>query len=201
MTIINTGEKEPTMTDQEFFTVHHALNINVEPLPAEFTLPSQMEFEAEIPAPFVVASEFSQLDQLNDAARLELRNSDFKHVIQLLETQNSKLNLLLSFMLSQQDNPTQRTSTTSFGASQLTYRSSTQLALGTQLRLKLFLEHPAAAIYCYGQVIDCDTEQSPAIITVKYTLLRDNDQDLLIKAALYRQQKLLRQRSLDRDQS
>lgn len=189
------------MTDQEFFTVHHALNINVEPLPSEFTLPSQVDFEAEIPAPFVVASEFSQLDHLNDAARLELKHSDFKHVIQLLETQNAKLNLLLGFMLSQQDDPELRTSTLSFGASQLAFRAHRPLELGTQLRLKLFLEHPAAAIYCYGQVIDYDAEQTPAIATIKYTLLRDNDQDLLIKAALFCQQKLLRQRSLDRDKS
>ncbi|MBC3620474.1 PilZ domain-containing protein [Vibrio metschnikovii] len=187
------------MTDQDFFSVYHALTINIEPLAANFSLPSQIDFEAEIPAPFVVASEFSQLDQLNDAARLELKNSDFKHVIQLLETQNSKLNLLLSFMLAQQDDPAQRASTLSFGASQFTYRARDALVLGTPLRIKLFLEHPAAAIYCYGEVIDCETDPDSTIISVRYTLLRDNDQDLLIKAALHCQQKLLRQRSLDRE--
>ncbi len=49
------------MNDQEFFTVHHALTINVEPLAEHFTLPSHEIFEAEIPAPFVVAREFCQL--------------------------------------------------------------------------------------------------------------------------------------------
>ncbi|MEF1340741.1 PilZ domain-containing protein, partial [Vibrio rotiferianus] len=37
------------------------------------------------------------------------------------------------------------------------------------------------------------------LVTLKYKLLREADQDLLIKAALYQQQKLLRQRSLERD--
>ncbi|MGV1718001.1 PilZ domain-containing protein [Vibrio furnissii] len=189
------------MIDQEYFTVHHALNINVDPMPADFLLPSPLDFEAEIPAPFVVASEFSQLDQLNDAARLELKSSDFKHVIQLLETQNSKLNLLLSFMLSQQDDPAYRTFTISFGASQFTYRAQNAVQAGQQVRAKLFLEHPAAAIYCYGQVTACEAEDNQFIVTVRYELLRDADQDLLIKAALYQQQKLLRQRSLDRDKS
>ncbi|WP_158107198.1 PilZ domain-containing protein [Vibrio furnissii] len=189
------------MIDQEYFTVHHALNINVEPMPADFLLPSPLDFEAEIPAPFVVASEFSQLDQLNDAARLELKSSDFKHVIQLLETQNSKLNLLLSFMLSQQDDPAYRTFTISFGASQFTYRAQNAVQAGQQVRAKLFLEHPAAAIYCYGQVTACEAEDNQFIVAVRYELLRDADQDLLIKAALYQQQKLLRQRSLDRDKS
>ncbi|QXO19094.1 MULTISPECIES: PilZ domain-containing protein [Vibrio] len=189
------------MTEQEYFTVHHALTINVEPLAADYDLPSPTDFEAEIPAPFVVASEFSQLDQLSEAARLELKNSDFKNVIQLLETQNSKLNLLLSFMLSQQDDSRFRTHTTGFGASQFTYKSPQAVNPGHLVRAKLFLEYPAAAIYCYGQIVTCEPADDHFMATVKYTLLRDTDQDLLIKAALHQQQKLLRQRSLDREKS
>jgi len=189
------------MTDQEYFTVHHALTINAEPLPSDYSFPSYEYFVAEIPAPFVVASEFSQLDQLSDAAKLELKNSDFKHVVQLLETQNAKLNLLLTFMLSQQDDPKYRRVTTSFGASQLSYQSGDTIAVGTKLRIKLFLEHPAAAIYCYATVHNVDELNDHNIVTVKYDLLRDTDQDLLIKAALFQQQKLLRQRSLDREKS
>ncbi len=189
------------MTDQEFFTVHHSLTINVEPLSDDFTFPSYEQFVTEIPAPFIVASEFSQLDQLNDAAKLELKNSDFKHVVQLLDTQNSKLNLLLTFMLSQQDDPTQRQQTTAFGASQLSYVTVSAPSIGTKLRIKLFIEHPAAAIYCYATVHTVEEQDVEKVVTVKYDLLRDTDQDLLIKAALYQQQKLLRQRSLDRDKT
>ncbi|EEX66884.1 PilZ domain-containing protein [Vibrio metoecus] len=187
------------MNDQEFFTVHHALTINVEPLADPFTLPSHEIFEAEIPAPFVVASEFSQLEQLSDSARMELKNSDFKSVLQLLEAQNSKLNLLLTFMLSQQVDPHSRSATTRFGASQLTYLAKSPLALGQKVRVKLFLEYPAAAIYCYASVIECSQQSEHTLVTLKYDLLRDVDQDLLIKAALYQQQRLLRQRSLDRE--
>ncbi len=187
------------MNDQEFFTVHHALTINVEPLAENFTLPSHEIFEAEIPAPFVVASEFSQLEQLSDSARMELKNSDFKSVLQLLEAQNAKLNLLLTFMLSQQDDPQSRSATTRFGASQLTYLAKSPLQIGQKVRVKLFLEYPAAAIYCYASVMQCQQEPEHTLVTLKYDLLRDVDQDLLIKAALYQQQRLLRQRSLDRE--
>ncbi len=189
------------MTDQEYFTVHHALTINVEPLKSEEQIPSYENFVNEIPAPFIVASEFSQLDQLSDAAKLELKNSDFKHVVQLLDTQNSKLNLLLTFMLSQQDDPQYRRTTKSFGASQLSYFSEQSNEVGTKLRVKLFLEHPAAAIYCYATVDSIEQQNDGNIITVKYDLLRDTDQDLLIKAALHQQQKILRQRSLDREKT
>ncbi len=187
------------MTEQEYFTVHHALTVNVEPLTGDYAFPSYEQFVNEIPAPFIVASEFSQLDQLNDAAKLELKNSDFKHVVQLLDTQNAKLNLLLTFMLSQQDESQYRHMTTAFGASQLTYQTHDMLAVGTKLRIKLFLEHPAAAIYCYATVHNVEEKESGNIVTIKYDLLRETDQDLLIKAALYQQQKLLRQRSLDRE--
>ncbi|MGF1908358.1 PilZ domain-containing protein [Vibrio kasasachensis] len=187
------------MSDQEYFTVHHQMTVNVEPLASDFAYPTFEAFTDEIPTPFLVASEFSSLDQLNDAARAELKSNDFKHVINLLDTQNAKLNLLLTFMLSQQDDSAVRHQTVSFGASQFNYRALEPLAVDRKVRVKLFLDHPAAAIYCYGSIFDCTNEDEQYTISVKYDLLRDIDQDLLIKAALYQQQKLLRQRSLNRE--
>ncbi|MGR5133504.1 PilZ domain-containing protein [Vibrio alfacsensis] len=187
------------MTEQEYFTVHHNLTINVEALGSDFALPDEKTFVSEIPAPFIVASEFSQLDMLADKARLELQNKELKHVINLLDTQNAKLNLLLSFMLSQQDDAMLRFQTTQFGASQLSYRSDIEIDVEQVVRVKLFLDHPAAAIYCYAQVVECEPSEQGFVITLRYKLLRETDQDLLIKAALYQQQKLLRQRSLERD--
>ncbi len=187
------------MTEQEYFTVHHNLTINVEALGADAVLPDEQTFVSEIPAPFIVATEFSQLDMLAESARLELQNKELKHVISLLDTQNSKLNLLLSFMLSQQDDAAFRFHTTLFGASKLSYSASTALQVQQLVQVKLFLDHPAAAIYCYAEVEECQPCEQGFLITLKYKMLRDADQDLLIKAALYQQQKLLRQRSLERD--
>lgn len=187
------------MPEQEYFTVHHKMTVNVEPLPSGSGLPTYEQFESEIPAPFLVASEFSHLDLLNDSARSELNNSDFKHVIELLDTQNAKLNLLLTFMLSQQDQDQYRHQTRSFGASLFSYIADEPLQLDTLVKAKLFLDHPAAAIFSYGHVVECEAQGDQFLITIKYDLLRDLDEDLLIKAALYQQQKLLRQRSLNRD--
>ncbi|MDN2481600.1 PilZ domain-containing protein [Vibrio agarivorans] len=187
------------MSEQEFFTVHHAMKANIEPLAMDYLYPSLEELEAETPAPFIVASEFSRLDPLQESARAELKHSDLRHVIELLDTQNAKLNLLLSYMLSQQDEPKFATVTESFGASRFSYRSPQLIELDTPVRAKLFLEHPAAAIYCYGQVTECDNQpEGHYLVHVKFVRLKDTDQDMLIKAALFQQQKLLRQRSLDR---
>lgn len=189
------------MAGQEYFTVVHSMVVNIEPLGKDTDFPTPDQFEAEIPHSFLVASEFSQLDHLNDRARLELKHSDLKYVIELLDSQNSKLNLVLTYMLSEQDNEAYRHRTMCFGASQLSYQSSNPLERETKTRVKLFLEHPAAAIYCYAQVSDCVEQGDDGyLITIEYEHLRDADQDLLIKAALYQQQKLLRQRTLNRSE-
>ena len=187
------------MTDQEYFTVHHSLTINVEVLPQHFAIPDNESFVAEIPTPFIVASECSHLDMMADNTSLELKNKEFKHLIHLLETQNKKLNLLLGFMLAQQDDASLRFKTTQFGASQLTYQTEQPLEVNQLVRVKLFLDHPASAIFCYAQVSEVQIQSDMHLVTLKYKMLRDEDQDLLIKAALFQQQKLLRQRSLERD--
>ncbi|EPE37810.1 hypothetical protein CF66_2142 [Candidatus Photodesmus katoptron] len=183
------------MLEQDFFTVNHKMTANVEPMDNQFSLPSQEQFELEIPAPFIIANKFSKLDRFNDNALLELKNNKLNHVIQLLDNQNSKLNLLLSFALSQHNNMKYSQSTLSFGASKFSYGSSNKLSINTIVRVKLFLEYPPSAVYCYGKVICCKKAEKIWIITVKYNLLKECDQDLLIKAALYQQKKILRQRS------
>lgn len=188
------------MVEQEFFTVHHALTVNIEPLDEIFEFPEESIFEAEIPAPFIVASEFSELEHASDLVQQEMKNSDFNHIVQLLDAQNSKLNLLLSFMLAQQDDDRFRHQTVSFGASQFTYLNDSPLTIGTKVRAKLFLNDPAAAIYTYGTVSDSSAHHDVQLITVKYVLLRDCDQDLLIRAALHQQQRLLKERSIQRNQ-
>ncbi|MGR5542610.1 PilZ domain-containing protein, partial [Vibrio campbellii] len=91
-----------------------------------------------------------------------------------LDTQNAKLNLLLSYMLSQQDEPKFATLTESFGASRFSYRSPQLIELDTPVRAKLFLEHPAAAIYCYGQVTECDNQpEGHYLVHVKFVRLKD----------------------------
>jgi hypothetical protein len=193
------------MVDQEFFTVHHALTVNVEPLGANESFPSEQAFEAEIPEAFAISSEFSTMEQLNDLARQELQQADVKHLIQLLDSQNRKLNLLLNLTLSQFNDPLYRYQTTSFGASQFSYiedcsgKEHCTVSVDTKLRVKLFLNMLPSAIYCYAHVTECHQEENHVVVTAKYDLLRDSDQDLLIKAALCEQQRYLRQRSLNKD--
>lgn len=187
------------MQQNEFFTVTGPLKVNIEPLRLDSTLPDLDQYIAEIPAPFIASSEFSLLDQQNDAAKHELNQHNLKHVAELIEQQNSKLNLLLNYIISQQDDPAQRHITQSFGAGQLSYLTSEALQIGQFAKVKLFLDHPPAGIFCYAEVTNLQTTDAGQLVTMSFVRILEEHQDLLIKAALYQQQKLLRQRSLNRD--
>ncbi|GAL21936.1 hypothetical protein JCM19235_1762 [Vibrio maritimus] len=189
------------MQQDDFFTVNGPLKANIEPLKVGSALPELTDYIAEIPASFVASSEFSQLDQKTDAAQHELNQHNLKHVAELIEQQNNKLNLLLNYMIAQQDEPALRHITKSFGASQLTYISRDELQLGQYTRLKLFLDHPPSGVYCYGEVTNIEHQDEGYLVTLSFVRILEEHQDLLIKAALHQQQKLLRQRSLDREKT
>ncbi|OCH14828.1 MULTISPECIES: hypothetical protein [unclassified Aliivibrio] len=187
------------MSHDEYFSVHYDLTINVEPLALDTTLPDTVTFEREIPAPFRVAQECSSLDDVSENELSFLKLDDGKRLANYLNNQNQKLNLLLSYLLIQQDNKTYRHKTVSFGASKFTYESKVALTLTQKAKVKLFLEHPPSAIYCYAQVTQCTQTDTGYTIEMSYDLLRDIDQDLLIKAALFQQQKVLKLRALERN--
>ncbi|MCM0147162.1 PilZ domain-containing protein [Photobacterium galatheae] len=188
------------MNQDEYFSVHAGLTINVEPLPEHFELPDDPTFIREIPPLFRVASECSELEHNAEKALQQESKSMNRTLLDYLAAQNHKMNLLLSFVLAQQDDPAFRQITQTFGASQLTYLSQQPMTAGSQVRLKLFLENPPAAVYCYASVQNCQPAGDDTFeVTLHYSRLQEEDRDLLIRAALHIQQKLLRQRAMQRN--
>jgi len=187
------------MNQDEYFSVHSGLTINVELLSQGEQLPDELAFSQEIPPLFRVASECTGLEEGVEQSLSKLTKDESKPLLDYLTAQNSKINLLLSFVLSQQDDPAFRYTTETFGASQLTFLSKSPVAVGSLVRVKLFLDKPPAAVYCYAEVIgNKERESGQFEITLKYNRLLEGDRDLLIRAALYIQQKLLRQRAQQR---
>ncbi|MBV1842951.1 MULTISPECIES: PilZ domain-containing protein [Photobacterium] len=186
------------MNQDEYFSVHAGLTINVEPLSPNEAVPDETHFPQEIPPLFRVASECSGLDDNLDRTLSQFNKEQYQALTQYLAAQNSKINLLLSYVLSQQNDPAFRYTTTTFGASRLSYSSAQPLTPGQAVRLKLFLEQPAAAVYAYAEVCECQALDQQYDISLRYTRLQEEDRDLLIRAALYFQQKILRQRAQQR---
>ncbi|MDD1794770.1 PilZ domain-containing protein [Enterovibrio makurazakiensis] len=187
------------MSQDEYFSVHAHLKINVEELGDGEHVPSDVEFGREIPIAFRIASDCGVLDSSVEKEIHTLHNDQGHALSKFLTAQNEKINLLLGFMLSQQDDPNLRFQTETFGASSLTFIAKKAFQKGQHLRLKLFLENPPSAIYCYGTVYGCKEKNGKFAVGIKYTRLQEEDRDVLIRAALHQQQKLLRQRALERD--
>ncbi|PSU27347.1 PilZ domain-containing protein [Photobacterium phosphoreum] len=187
------------MRQEEYFSVHLGLTINVEPLPNGKSLPNFETFSTEIPPLFRIASECNTLEENAERLLAGFGKEDSKALVTYLSAQNNKINLLLSYVLSQQDNANYRYITETFGASKLSFYSPHNFTVRQNVIVKLFLDHPAAAIYCYAEVVNCSALDDRFLIELHYTRLLEDDRDLLIRAALHCQQKLLRQRAQQRN--
>jgi hypothetical protein len=187
---------------EQYFSVHHCLSVSVIPMEQGFELPDVDTFEAEIPEPFKISNTIVQLD-LSNARALRSISDDVGYLVDVINQQSRKLNLLMTHILMQDDDPQYRHLTLSFGGSQITFYSSLPLIMNQLLRLKIFVREEASAVYCYGRVVnlESDVEQDRALVTVEYALILENDRELLIRAGMHEQSRQLRERAEKKYQS
>lgn len=183
------------MDQDEYFSVKARLKINVEVLAPDENLPTMEAFQQEIPPAFLIASQCHSLDSKTQNELNEVNNDPNSAIKTLLKAQDSKINLLLGYILSSFDKASQSYFTQRFGASSLVFTSDFDFKKEQLVRLKLFLDAPSTAIYCYGIINQSQLIDDQYQISVSYKLLQDEDRDVLIRAALNYQQKLLRQRA------
>ncbi|MGL5006765.1 MAG: PilZ domain-containing protein [Plesiomonas sp.] len=182
------------MDKGHFFSVQQCLSVNISPLATDIPLPDQVTFEQEIPLPFRITAEIAHLDA-SSIRSLQNIGAVADDLVNCLQIQQQKIDLLIHSILWQEDQPIHRYTTHSFSAGGLRYFCKDLPAINTHMCIKIFLPHPAAAIYCYGEVMAIEIEQGQPLVQIRFTHLRDNDQDLLIRAALYIQQQQLKQRA------
>ncbi|WP_413698755.1 hypothetical protein ACLKMH_14240 [Psychromonas sp. KJ10-10] len=103
------------MTSDQYFIVEHQLSINVEALDDNEKIPDDASFEAEIPAPFRMASDLANIDS-HSLQPLKLNNETTQALWGYLQAQNLKINTLLTYVLSQQDDKAFHFKTTAFSA-------------------------------------------------------------------------------------
>ncbi|XOV78232.1 MAG: PilZ domain-containing protein [Aestuariibacter sp.] len=181
----------------EFFNIEHDINVNIVPLAPEFELPEIEDIEQHMPYAFRMASEISTIES---KAIRPLRNiSDHASELAAYLTQLSKkIDLMMSYVLHQQDDHDKRFIARRFGGGGIIVRSTEAFELGKHFQLKLFLEEEATAVFCYGEVIACDPSEDGFDITLIFSRIREQDQELLVKASLHLQTKQLKKRSQSR---
>ncbi|GLS91347.1 PilZ domain-containing protein [Psychromonas marina] len=182
------------MTNNQYFIVEHPLSLNVETLKNDEKIPDENEFEVEIPAPFRMASDLANIDS-HSLQPLKLNNETTQVLWGYLQAQNLKINTLLSYVLSQQDDKQFHYVSTAFSAGKCLFDAKNQcFEIAQNVRLKIFIPEESAAIYCYAQVTNIDNN----IIELNYQMIREEDRELLIRTTLHIQSKQLKARAQQR---
>lgn len=197
MDTLSLAEKQAQF--DEFFIIRHELNVNVKPLDANTPLPAQSQLEDVMPYAFRIAGEMSSIDA---AALRPLRNlSDHASALaEYLTHQSKKIDLMMSFILQQEDEPQHRLSTVKFGGGGVVIKTADPIEVGTHAEIKLFLTEEAAAIFCFGEVITCHEDEDGYHIAFIFNRIREQDQELLVRASLHLQTLQLRKRAQTRDE-
>ncbi len=175
----------------EFFSIAYAFSINVSAL-SNNTPPSYQAFMAQMPMPFKMASEIITLDQA--ALRpLQTLGSVAGQLVDYLHHQTQKIDLLVSYILSQQDSEQYRYQGTHFGGGGIIFNSEDSFSVGQFIELKIFLPDDNCAIYCCGEIISTekDEKSQQANYKVIYHHIREEDREILVRCSLHQQSKQL----------
>lgn len=178
----------------EFFTIKHGLNVNVTGLSTDYILPSMAMFTAGMPYAFRIASEVSSLDA-KALGPLRKLGSQAADLVEFLNHQSRKIDLMMSYILHQEDDPDARHESIEFGGGGIKVKCDDELAIGQFAELKIFIETEAAAIFCLGEVIACQQEEDEYHIAFIFRRIREEDQELLVRASLHLQTAQLRERA------
>ncbi|WP_462158231.1 PilZ domain-containing protein [Pseudoalteromonas sp. GB56] len=177
----------------EFFQIQERISVVVEPVSKDDVPASAEELERDIPALYKLANEVNTLEQ--SALRpLRLLGETAGELAHYLSLQSRKIDLILSHILMQEntDQPTEKTQ--SYGGSGFTLKREQAMDKGDFVRCKLFLQQEAAAIYCYAEVIDVTAKDEHYSHKLLFSVLRDQDQELLVRSSLHAQTRQLKKR-------
>ena len=187
---------------EQFFSVTHATPVNVIPMPADFHLPTLEALDAELPEPFRIASAITSID-LVSSRLLRNQNESMHDLVEIINQQSRKIDMIMGFVLAAQDHPEHRFHTLRFGAGQRTYLHPRQghgepPQLHQLVRLKIFLREEASAVYCYGEVKQREPGEHGTHVVLDYVRIREDDRELLVRASLHVQSKQLKLRAQER---
>lgn len=174
---------------QQYFKVEHAIVINVQPKDGE--IPDEATFLAGIPEPFLLAGNIGQLN-LSALRSLQRLGELAEELANYLQQQAKKLDLLLHYVLQQQDMANHRFVTTSYGGAGLSFVAKMPFEVLQVVEVKLFLAENAGAVYCYGRVLSCDLAADGYVVKVVFQQIREEDRELLVRASLQQQARQLK---------
>jgi hypothetical protein len=182
---------------EQLYSVSHVTPVTIEVMPGDFVLPNTDEFAREMPLIFNLSGALNHLDYSTMKA-LRSNGDEFSVLANMVNTQSDKINMLLGFILSQNEEIKNRFFTSSISGSSITFISdlSHNFNVGDIVRIRLYLVDMSLAIYCYGKVLSVKSEGDAGInVEIGYELIRDKDRESLVQATFKIQTMLLKERS------
>ena len=177
----------------EYFMIKHSIPVNMRLMSDDFMLPEIDDLHQHMPYEFQIASELSDIDT---KALRPLRRLG-EHAIELAEFlnhQSRKIDLMMSLILQQNSTHEETFDSLQFGGGGIVLDSKRELSVGSTTELKLFLREEASAIFCFAEVIACKLVEDTYHVSLIFTRIREEDQDLLVRATLHLQAANLRKR-------
>jgi len=181
----------------EFFAIEHEFTINILPLAADKGL-SFEQFLTDMPIPFKMASDMSSIDQA--ALRpLQALSGVAGQLVEYLNHQSSKIDLLIGYILSQQDDEKHRYQGLKFGGGGLSFKADKPFELAQLLEMKIFFLNENSGVYCYGEIIEVEQERDTYLHRVIFHFIREDDREVLVRTSLHEQSKQLQTLAKQRD--
>lgn len=185
----NDATEKKLIKYNEFFSIEHEFSINILPIESN-KVTSYEQFIADMPTPFKMASDMSSIDQA--ALRpLQALSGVAGQLVEFLNHQSSKIDLLIGYILSQEDDEQHRYQGLKFGGGGLLFTANKPFALAQLLEMKIFLQNENHAVYCYGDVIEIEKVGSDFLHKVIFHFIRDDDREILVRTSLHEQSKQL----------
>ena len=196
--MINETTEQKLVKYNEFFSIEHEFSINILPVDAHKNT-SYEQFIAQMPTPFKMASDMSCIDQA--ALRpLQALSGVASQLVEFLNHQSTKIDLLIGYILSQQDDERHRYQGLKFGGGGLLFTASKAFEPSQLLEMKVFLTNENYAVYCYGEVIEVEQNQDAYLHKVVFHFIREEDREVLVRTSLHEQSKQLQLLAKQRNQ-
>ncbi len=182
---------------EEFFSIEHPFNVNLSLIDIKNEL-SFDQFTKTIPLPFKMASDNVTLDQ--SALRpLQALSGVAGHLVDYLNHQAQKIDLLVGYILSQHDDETARYAGVEFGGGGIVVFSKQAFTLGQRLEMKLFFLEENCAVFCHGDIVEIAETSNGFDHKIVFHHIREEDREILVRTSLHQQSKQLQMLAKQRD--
>jgi hypothetical protein len=185
----------------EFFSINYAFKINASVIKLA-QLPSYQQFIESMPVPFKIAAEVNTVDQ-SALRALQAVTGVASNLLDYLNHQAKKMDLLVGYILSQQNNVNTRFQAVKFGGGGIIFKANAlkSFSTGDFLELKLFFADENTALYCIGEIVNSEIINSESQYKVIFHHIREEDQEALVRHSLHQQSKQLQALAQQRNQA